>query len=65
MANTDRFLLEKAVRELTGLSRSQRWRLEKENLFPRRRRIGKRRVGWLQSEIADWVRTRPFQVRSS
>lgn len=48
------------VKELTGLSRSTVWRLEKEGLFPARRRISKRLVGWRQEEVNEWVRERPL-----
>jgi prophage regulatory protein len=43
------------VEELTGLSISTLSRLEKVGQFPRRRRIGKCAVGWLESEIVDWM----------
>ena len=43
------------VREVTGLSTSTIWRLEQEGKFPKRRRIGKRAIAWLESEIKHWV----------
>ena len=46
------------VRATTGLSRTTAWRLEKVGQFPRRRSLGPNSVGWLQSEITQWVETR-------
>ena len=43
------------VLERTGLSRTTIWRLERSLEFPRRRRLGLRAVGWLSSEIEEWV----------
>ncbi len=43
------------VKELTGLSRSTIWRLEKNKLFPKRIKITNRNVGWLLSEIEAWI----------
>lgn len=31
------------------------WRLEKQGKFPRRLRLGGASVGWLESEILDWL----------
>ena len=50
----DRFIREKECREITGLSRSTRWRLERANLFPKRRQISLNAVAWLESEVQDW-----------
>lgn len=43
---------------LVPLSRSQIWRLEQAGQFPRRVRIGQRRVAWRVSEIDNWLKTR-------
>lgn len=43
----------------TGLSRTTIWRLERAGLFPARRRLGPNSVGWLESEIDEWVAGRP------
>jgi prophage regulatory protein len=42
----------------TGLCRSMIYRLEAENKFPGRVKIGSRAVGWVESEIAQWVADR-------
>lgn len=45
-------------RRLTGLSRTQFWRLEREGLVPRRIQLGANSVGWVRSELESWVRSR-------
>ena len=47
------------VVKITNLSRVSLWRYERRGLFPSRLRLGPNRVGWLQSEIEDWLRSRP------
>ena len=39
-------------------SRVQIWRLERQDKFPRRVRLGPNRIGWLESEVDDWIRSR-------
>ena len=34
------------------------WRLEKENKFPKRVKLGPRAVGWRLSDIQDWIKNR-------
>ena len=43
---------------MVGLSRSTIWRLEREGLFPLRRKISKKATAWLEEEIRDWIATR-------
>jgi len=49
----------KEVMALTGLSRVTIWRYELVGLFPKRVQIGLRRVGWIETEIMDWIQSRP------
>jgi prophage regulatory protein len=56
---TDRIVRERECERRTGLSRSTRWRLEKQNEFPRRIRIAAKAVGWRFSEIELWLASRP------
>lgn len=56
---TIKLILEKECREITGLSRVTRWRLENEEKFPARRQISKNRVGWLSNELDEWMQNRP------
>jgi len=54
----DEIVRERECKRITGLSRSTRWRLERAGQFPQRRPISPGCVGWLLSEIDDWVATR-------
>ncbi len=60
----EQFLTEKEVSKLSGLSRVTIWRMQREGEFPLRRQIGRRRVGWLKSEVEEWMRTREPDVLS-
>jgi prophage regulatory protein len=46
------------VRELTGYSETQIWRLEKRGMFPSRIQLGVMAVGWYEDEVLEWLRTR-------
>lgn len=59
MHDTDRMLRYDAVEEVTGLDRVTIWRLERAGRFPRRRRLTARSVGWLASEVQEWLDSRP------
>lgn len=54
----EQFIREPECQKITGLSRPTRWRLEKANQFPKRYQISPNAVGWLSSEIEDWIQTR-------
>ena len=47
------------VRDLTGLSDSSIVRLERRGEFPARRRLGPNAVGYLLTEVEDWISSRP------
>ena len=53
-----------AVMAATGLSYSTIWRMERENRFPARRRISPNTVGWIASEVEDFIAQRAV-VRSA
>jgi prophage regulatory protein len=57
-----RILRENEVRARTGLSRTTRWRLERQGNFPLRRRLSANTVGWVEAEIDEWV-TRLAKVK--
>ena len=57
-ASADRIIREPECKQRTGLSRSTRWRLERVDKFPRRRRLSEGCSGWLESEIAAWIAAR-------
>lgn len=47
------------VISITGLSPATLARYEQADKFPRRRKIGVRAVGWLESEIVGWLNQQP------
>jgi prophage regulatory protein len=53
-----RFLSKKQVREKVLYSPAHIARLEAANKFPKRIRLGTGRVGWLDTEIEDWILAR-------
>src|SRR5688572_14883680 len=58
--NDMRILRTNEVTALTRLSRITIWRLEtRENNFPRRIRVGGRRVGWVEEEVLAWLAGQP------
>jgi len=44
--------------KLVGLGYTTCWRLEKAGQFPARVRLSVGRVGWLLSEVQDWIANR-------
>ena len=46
------------VCEAVGLSETTIWRLEREGLFPARRKLSAGTVGWLKEEIDGWIESR-------
>lgn len=59
-ASDDELWSLKAVVARTGLSRSSIYSYVELGLFPRQRRLGPRRVGWLASEVRAWIASRPL-----
>lgn len=57
--NGDQMIRIRKVRELSGLSTSSIWRREQEGSFPRRRHLGRKAVGWLMSEVLEWINNAP------
>jgi prophage regulatory protein len=53
-----RILLEDEVVAITRLHPVTIWRLERKKLFPRRLKLGRKRVGWIEREVLDWIRDR-------
>ena len=43
----------------TGLSRVTLWRLEKSGKFPKRVNMTDSRVGWIETDIDNWIEARP------
>ena len=57
---TNKFLSKAKVDEITGLSNVTRWRMEKRGEFPKRRQISPNRIAYLESEVIDWIDSRPI-----
>ncbi|MEP1520366.1 AlpA family phage regulatory protein [Ascidiaceihabitans sp.] len=53
-----RILSKKALKELVLYSPQHVARLEKAGLFPKRVQLGLNRVGWVESEVLDWLEQR-------
>ncbi len=47
------------VVEMTGISRVTIWRLEKGGKFPKRVNLSESRIGWVDTEIENWITSRP------
>lgn len=52
-----------AVKGRTGLSRSTIYLKVTEGTFPKPIQLGARAVGWLESEITDWIQRRVAESR--
>lgn len=53
------------VRELTGLSRSTVWRLERRGDFPRHHRIAPNVVAWREDDVTRWISLRTEEAVAS
>jgi len=51
-------LSKRQVKELVLYSPQHIARLEAAGLFPKRVRLGNCRVGWLEAEVLEWLKTR-------
>jgi len=58
-AHTPSILRLPQVEALTGLTRSPIYRRIADGDFPAPVLLGKRAVGWRESEIAEWIESRP------
>ena len=54
-----RILKTNEVVKTIGLSKVTIWRMEKAGTFPERINLTNRRVGWIESEILEWLESRP------
>ena len=52
------FLRRKQVETRTGLSRSTIYQFIKDGAFPKPVPLGPRAVGWLESEVSEWIAAR-------
>lgn len=54
----DRILRTKDVQDMTGLSRTTIWRMERKGEFPARVPLGAGSIGWRFSEVNEWIHAR-------
>ena len=56
----ERILRKKEVMRMVGLSDVSLWRRERDGTFPRRLKLGGggRSVGWIYSEVREWIHAR-------
>lgn len=57
-SGSEKIIRSKEVQNLTGLSRTTLWRMERRGEFPDRVPLSAGSVGWRISEVEDWIRTR-------
>ena len=50
-----RILRLKDVVRMVGLSKATIWNMVREGKFPKQRHIGQRSVGWLDTEVHEWI----------
>lgn len=55
----DRLLRIRDLKEKVPLGRTTIWRKERVGEFPARRDLGGGVVGWLESEVDQWIASRP------
>ena len=55
----ERALREREVEQIVGLKKSRIRELEAAGEFPKRRVFGARSVRWLQSEVLQYIKSRP------
>lgn len=58
-----RFLRQPEVLTRVGVAWITILRWEEAGLFPKRRKLGERVVGWVESEIEEWCATKAAQVQ--
>ncbi|ELH0894524.1 AlpA family phage regulatory protein [Vibrio fluvialis] len=61
---SERIIRESERLTITGISRTTCWEMEKKGEFPKRIRIGPRSVGWLHSQIQEWIKNKQKTVSS-
>ena len=54
----ERILRSKEVQEMTGLSRTTIWRMERKGEFPVRVSLGVNIVGWRFNDVTSWINNR-------
>lgn len=55
MSDQEKLLRIKQVEEITGMSRSTIYRMERGGLFPRRIKVSRRLVAWHDHAVTGWI----------
>ena len=58
ISNAPTILRRQQVQQRTGLSRSTLYQYVKDGEFPAAVQLGPRAVGWLESDVSDWISAR-------
>ncbi len=58
MSTEKRLIRVDEVARLTGLTQSTIYRMERQGIFPKKRQISSNTVGWLLSEIEEFIDSR-------
>lgn len=61
---TERVIRKPELMARIGLSDASIWRMERRGTFPKRIQLGGNSVGWLQSEIDQWLQDRAAERAS-
>lgn len=62
---TDKIFRLPKVKEATGLSRSTIYEMIERGDFPRPIQLAPRAVGWIETEISDWISERITATRNA
>lgn len=62
MTSTVRMLRLPTVIDRTGLGRDSIYRLAREGLFPRPRKLTERSSAWREDEVQSWIESRPISL---
>jgi prophage regulatory protein len=54
-----RFLRQREVLKLVGVSRPTLWDWRRRGFFPAPRRLGPNTIGWLVEDVKEWMESRP------
>lgn len=65
LQNALSILRRKQVQARTGLSRSTLYQFVSDGTFPKPVKLGARAVGWVESEISDWLTQQIEQSRKA
>ncbi|MGJ8694199.1 MAG: helix-turn-helix transcriptional regulator [Thalassotalea sp.] len=58
ITTSDRFVREAECKQISGLSRTRRWELERDGKFPKRIQLSERAIAWRLSDLMAWIEER-------